>query len=303
MNIMNWLRHQFVITVVLLAGCLLWALWPVLIAMADRWSGDPRYAHGYLVPIFSLAWLRVRWTQMADVTMAPSAWGLLLLCLGVATQLGGGYYRLQSLEGLSVIPYLAGIALLVGGWSILRWAWPSIAFLGFMIPLPWRIETALGPPLQWMATKVSTYVLQTLGFTAYSEGFVIQVNDARIGVVEACSGLSMVLTFIALSTAMAMVVKRPLLDRILLVLSSIPVSLAANVFRITLTGILHEGVGGHAASTFYHDLAGWIMIPLALFLYWLEIWAFSHALVQTEHQGPLVAGFESQQQHLLKAQM
>jgi len=240
---------------------------------------------------------------MADMTMAPSAWGLLLLCLGVATQLGGGYYRIQSLEGLSVIPYVAGIALLIGGWNVLRWAWPSIAFLGFMIPLPWRIETALGPPLQRIATEVSTYVLQTLGFTAYAEGFVIQVNDARIGVVEACSGLSMVLTFIALSTAMAMVVKRPLLDRILLVLSSIPVSLAANVFRITLTGILHERVGGHAASTFYHDLAGWIMIPLALFLYWLEIWAFSHALVQTEHQGPLVVGLETQQQHLLRAQM
>lgn len=301
---MKLLRHKYAIMFVLLAGCLLWALWPVLIAMADRWSGDPRYAHGYLVPLFSLAWLRVRWTRMADMTMAPSAWGLLLLCLGVATQLGGGYYRIQTLEGLSVIPYVAGIVLLVGGWSVLRWAWPSIAFLGFMVPLPWRIETALGPPLQWVATEVSTYVLQTLGFTAFAEGFVIQVNDARIGVVEACSGLSMVLTFIALSTAMAMVVKRPLIDRILLVLSSIPVSLAANVFRITLTGILHEGIGGHAASTFYHDLAGWIMIPLALFLYWLEIWVFSHALVQTEeHQGPLVVGFETQQQHLLRAQM
>jgi exosortase len=240
---------------------------------------------------------------MAGMTMAPSAWGLLLLCLGVATQLGGGYYRLQSLEGLSVIPYIAGIALLVGGWNILRWAWPSIAFLGFMIPLPWRVETALGPPLQWMATEVSTYVLQTLGFTAYAEGFVIQVNDTRIGVVEACSGLSMVLTFIALSTAMAMVVRRPLFDKILLVLSSIPVSLAANVFRITLTGILHEGIGEHAASTFYHDLAGWIMIPLALFLYWLEIWVFSHTLVQTESQGPLVVGLEAQQHHLLRAQM
>ena len=71
---------------------------------------------------------------------------------------------------------------------------------------------------------------------AFSEGNVIQLNDARIGVVEACSGLSMLITFIALSTGMAIVVKRPLLDKIVLVMSAIPVALVANIARITLTG-------------------------------------------------------------------
>jgi exosortase len=119
---------------------------------------------------------------------------------------------------------------------------------------------------------------------AYEEGYVIQLNDARIGVVEACSGLSMVITFVALSTAAAIVVKRPLLDRLVLVASSIPVALLANIIRITATGILHDTVGGHAADTFYHDLAGWIMIPLALALYWLEIWIISRILIETKQQ-------------------
>ncbi len=29
-----------------LLGCLLWSLWPVLAVMQERWSADPRYAHG-----------------------------------------------------------------------------------------------------------------------------------------------------------------------------------------------------------------------------------------------------------------
>ena len=124
---------------------------------------------------------------------------------------------------------------------------------------------------------------------AFAEGNVIQLNEAQIGVVEACSGLSMLITFIALSTAAALVVKRPLLDRIVLVASSIPVALLANIARITLTGILHDTVGGHAASTFYHDLAGWLMIPLALVLYWLEIWVLSRLLIETKHEAPLPA--------------
>ena len=139
-----------------------------------------------------------------------------------------------------------------------------------------------GPPLQWLATLVSTFTLQTLGFMAFAEGNVIQLTDGNIGVVEACSGLSMVITFIALSVGMALVVERPLLDKIVLVLSAIPVALVANIARITLTGVLHETIGGQIADRFYHDVAGWVMIPFALVLYWCEIWVFSHILIEVE---------------------
>jgi exosortase len=209
--------------------------------------------------------------------------------LGAALQLAGGFFRVGTgtLEGLALIPYLLGLALLVGGWPTLRWAWLSIVFLVFMIPLPWRLEVALGPPLQYLATWSSAYLLQTVGFMAFVEGTVIQLNDARIGVVEACSGLSMLITFVALSTAAALLVQRPLLDRLVLVVSSIPVAILANIARITATGILHETVGGRVARAFYHDLAGWVMIPLALVLYWFEIWILSQVFVETSLQTPI----------------
>jgi exosortase len=271
----------------LLGAGLLWSLWPALASMADRWSTDPRYAHGYLVPMFSLALLRMRRARLAGVKPTGSTWGLALIGLGAAVQLAGGYFRHGTLEGLALLPYLGAIALLLGGWRAMEWGWPSIAFLAFMIPLPWRVENALGPPLQFIATSVSTYILQMLGFMAFAEGYVIQLNNARIGVVEACSGLSMLMTFAALSTAAALVVKRPLLDRIVLVASSIPVALLANIARIILTGVLYDSAGAHVASKFYHDLAGWLMIPLALILYWLEIWILSRLLIETTHQASL----------------
>jgi exosortase len=258
--------------------------------MADRWSNDPRYAHGYLVPLFSVALLWMRRGRLAGVEPSPSAWGLVLLALGAAVQLGGGYVHNSSVEGFAVLPYLGGIALLLGGRPIFDWAWPSIAFLAFMVPLPWRVENALGPPLQSIATAASTYALQTLGFMAFSEGNIIQLNDARIGVADACSGLSMLITFIALSTAAALVVRRPLLDKVVLVASSIPVALLANIIRIVATGILHDKVGSHAANVFYHDLAGWVMIPLALLMYWFEIWILSRILVEPEEKAPMSVG-------------
>lgn len=265
-----------------LAVGLLWAFWPILVAMAERWSNDPRYAHGYLVPMFSLAMLWMRRSEIPGEELRSSSRGLAFIVLGAVILLVGAYFRQGTIEGLALLAYLAGVAMVLGGWPALRWSWPSIMFLFFMIPLPWRIENALGPPLQWLATRASTFTLQTLGFMAFAEGNVIQLNDGKIGVVEACSGLSMVITFIALSVGMVLVVDRTPLDRIVLVLSAIPVALLANIARIILTGVLHETIGGQIADKFYHDLAGWVMIPFALVLYWCEIWIFSHILVEVE---------------------
>lgn len=278
-------------SLVLLLCCLLWSHWPAIASMQKRWWGDPRYAHGYLVPVFAVAVLWMRRARLRGVKPNPSAWGLLLLSLSGALQLLGGYYRIEWLEGMAILPGLGGICLLLGGRQFLLWACPSIAFLAFMVPLPWRLETALGPPLQSLATTASTYLLQTLGFFAFAEGNVIQLNQAKFGVVEACSGLSMLITFVALSTALALVVRRPLLDKTVLVASSVGVALLANIFRIVLTGVLHETIGGRVSSRFYHDLAGWVMMPLALALYWGEIKLLSLLLVEVRHDAPRALDF------------
>src|SRR5262249_45413093 len=174
-------------------------------------------------------------------------------------------------DQLSLVPCLAGLCWMVGGKTAWRWAWPAIAFLLFMIPLPFSLATALAAPLQRLATVCSTFVMVTLGLPAIAEGNVILLHDAQIGVVEACSGLRMLVVFFALSTALVLLVKRPVTDKIVLVLSAIPIALIANLVRITATGVLHEFASSDLANTFFHDVAGWFMMPLALGLLWLEL--------------------------------
>src|SRR5262245_16599210 len=147
---------------------------------------------------------------------------------GKPVHLSGVRYFLPWLEGAGLLPSLGGLALLSGGWRGLRWAWPSLAFLAVMVPLPHRVEEAVGAPLQGAATACSTFALQTLGLPAFAEGNVITVNAARIGVVEACNGLGMLFTFAAMATGLVLVVRRPWVDRALIVLSAGPIALAAN---------------------------------------------------------------------------
>jgi exosortase len=141
--------------------------------------------------------------------------------------------------------------------------------------------------LQRLATVVSTFLLQTLGLPAVAEGNRILMNEQDINIVEACSGLRMLVVFFALSAGMALLVNRRMLDRMILLGSAIPIALIANVIRITVTGFLLENVSGETAHWFFHDLAGWFMMPLALALLGLEIWILNKLFLEPSHDGPM----------------
>jgi exosortase len=243
---------------------LLWAYWTTLGEMAERWSHDAQYSHGYLVPGFALVLLWLRRDGLGDGPVQASWWGWPVLALGLGLRLVGGYYYFVWVDEVSLLPTLAGLVLLSGGRTAWRWAWPAVAFLAFMVPLPFRVSVAMAGPLQNFATIVSTFALQTLGFPALAEGNVIRLNEVEIGIVEACSGLRMLVIFFALSTAVALIMRRPPWERLVVLFSAIPIALVVNVLRITVTGILFETVGGEWAHAVFHDLAGWLMMPTAL---------------------------------------
>jgi exosortase len=264
------------------AVAVLWSYWPVFVEMAQKWAADPQYSHSYLVPLFSIYLLWYRRAELLQAAGGPSWWGLPLIGVGVILRLAAAYIYFDWLEAMSLLPMLAGAALLLGGRWALRWTWPAVAFLAFMVPLPFRLETALSQPLQRVATQVSTYVLQVLGRPAFAEGNVIVVGEARIGVVEACNGLGMMLLFFALSTAIAIVSRRSLVERIVIVASAIPVAIAANAARVTATSFVYDLLGSRWADVVFHDLAGWLMMPLALGLMSFELWILGRLFVNAK---------------------
>ena len=47
-------RQRSVAILAAIGLIVLWAYWPALTAMAEKWSTDPQYSHGFLVPAFAL---------------------------------------------------------------------------------------------------------------------------------------------------------------------------------------------------------------------------------------------------------
>jgi exosortase len=263
----------------LLAASVLATYWSAIVLLVEHWYGDPDYVHGFLVPVFSGILLWLRRGMLRGVEFKGNLWGLLLMAVAGVMRMVSSYYYYDLVDPASLVPCLAGLTLFVGGWNALRWAWPSIVFLVFMIPLPGFLANMLGQPLQRFATIASTFVIQTLGISAVAEGNVICLPDSTIGVAEACNGLRNMMLFLTVCVGVSFVIQRSTLEKVIIVISSAGIALVANLIRITATAILHETAGHQVANNLYHDLAGFFMMPLAVVLLWLELAYLRHVFV------------------------
>jgi exosortase len=283
---------------VFLVAALLWAYWPTFGALSRRWSEDPQYSHGYVVPVFAAV---VLWTRRhrfpAGRLGGTTAWGMAFLLAASAVRLTGAYFYLDGLDALSLVVAIVGVSLLIAGWPILRWGWPTVVFLLLMVPLPYHLGVFVTSPLLRTTVRISTYALQTLGLPAFAEGNVIRIDDLKIGVIEACSGLGMLMTFLALSAAVAFVIRRPLWDRVVILASAVPVGVFMNCLRITATALLERVFGEAVAQTFFHDVAGWFMMPLAFVALWLELRLLDALFIEPEQSGPIPLAVPPQSTH------
>jgi exosortase len=284
-------RSSAIVGMILIAAVIIVANLSTVTHLVGRWSREPDYSHGFLVPLISgfLLWQR-RGLMPSGAQPTRGRWlGVVLLAGSALLRLWAIYSDFILMEAVAFVVCLAGAVLLIGGFPALRWAWPSILFLFFMIPLPGAIAGRLSGPLQRLATVSSTYVLQTLGVPAIATGNVIWLSHGTIGVVEACNGLRMLMMFGAATTAAVLVLKIPNWQKICLLVSAPGIAVASNIFRIAVTGLAQEFAGQHLADTIFHDLAGWIMMPLAMLLLALEVVLLSKLFPKVHERAPVVA--------------
>jgi exosortase len=114
--------------------------------------------------------------------------------------------------------------------------------------------------------------LQLVGVTAFREGNVIDLGTVQLQVVEACSGIRYLLPLTSLALLCAYLFKDRMWKRVLLVLSSVPISILVNGFRIGVIGVLVEWYGQEASEGFSHLFEGWVLFMASLGLLILEMW-------------------------------
>jgi len=245
-----------------LVAATVWSYWPTLVELAETWEREPDYSHGYLVlPLFAF-FLYLR-RDLFPTVLRPSWIGLIVILASMGLRFIGGWYFLTPLDGWSIVLWTAGAALCLGGWPLLRWSLGPTLFLLFMVPLPFRMETLVSQPLQRIAAEFSAFLLRCLGQPAFASDTTLLVGNNVLEVEQSCSGLRIFVGIFALACGYLIAFRRELWEAVLLLISAVPVALAANAARIVVTALLYQHFTEDAAHKFSHDVAGWLMIPLA----------------------------------------
>jgi exosortase len=261
---------------VVLAAVLLYSYASDLADLVQIWWDQPEYGHGFFVPPFAVLLLYLRRDMFGKGRAGGYLWAIPFLAAWAAMRWTSAWFFFQLLDPFSLLPLMAGLTVFVGGTRALRWAWPTILFLGFMVPLPGAVSTAMSAPLQRIGTGITVYTIQTLSIPAAREGNLIHLPEGELNVVEACSGLRMLMLFFAVCVGAAFIIRRPRWEKVVIVGSAVPIAIFANVMRLTITAIAYQlahqwSMGTETIDEYAHDFAGWFMMPLAMLVLWGEM--------------------------------
>lgn len=125
----------------ILVAMFFWTYWSELLHVVHIWATTPDMGHGFIVPIFS-AYLLWRRQEMVDPWPTKGSWWCIPFFVGFAVFRWLVLYMRYDRDIDSLFPFFIGMALALGGWKALRWSWPSILMLIFMIPLPHFLQEA-----------------------------------------------------------------------------------------------------------------------------------------------------------------
>jgi exosortase len=192
-----------------------------------------------------------------------------------------------------MIGALGAVVLFLGGWPLLKITWLPVTYLLFAIPVPvGYLRLATTPMRQWAATAATAMLNLVPKLEATVTGVLIEIVyrgkhiEPKLDIAEACSGMRLLMAFLALGVAMAYLHYRPIWQRLVLLASTIPIAILCNIVRVTSTGFIHVLIGPEYSQGIYHDLLGMAMLPLAFGLYGLLAWFMSNLMVDIEEAKP-----------------
>jgi exosortase len=275
---------------VLCLGLFIGLFWANLGHFYHAWTVDENYSHGFLVPLISLYFA----DQVARRASVPVDGGIrvgiLLLVVALAGRLATIPVPIFFLADLAFLIGLAGLFALLFGAAALKRYWFAFFFLLFMVPLPVALYSKIASPLQLLASRVASTVMNASGVPVLCEGNKLTLpGGIQMFVAEACSGMRQMTGFLALTTAVAYLSTRPIWYRVVIILSALPIAMTANIARVLLTGYIMHYLNPQFALGTYHTLEGLLMMGFGLLLLSSECWVLNEVsrLVSNRPAAPL----------------
>ncbi len=242
-----------------------------LTSMMNAWESE-EYSHGYLIPVISFWFVWSNRNTIGQMIGQGSWFGLFIVLIGLLFGFMGELASLYIVTQYAFLLVLYGLCLSLVGWKGMRIMWFPLAYLFFMIPLPNFIYNNLSSQLQLISSQLGVAVIRLMDISVFLQGNVIDLGVYKLQVVEACSGLRYLFPLTSFGFLCAYFFRAKLWMRAVVFLTTLPITVVMNSFRIGVIGILVEYWGIEQAEGFLHDFEGWIIFIGCLAVLFAEMW-------------------------------
>jgi exosortase len=261
------------ITVFALLAVVVVGYWATIADLFKELLNSDDYSAGLLVPVIVVFLIWRNRKDLSECSFKPFWPAVVLLLLAQAARFFGLLFMYESAERYSLVLTVIALVLFVAGLQIFRKLSWILFFLFMLVPFPGKIHNMISGPLQKMSTTGAVFLLEAFGVSVSQQGNVVTLNEnVSMAVVEACGGLRMLTAFIIVAAFMAFMVNRSRLQKATVLLSSIPIAVMCNIFRLCVTALLFLIANSELAEKFFHDFAGLVMMPTAVLLIFGELW-------------------------------
>jgi len=258
------LTPRAVLLMLPVVGFLVAAYWRQIVQWEGLWRDNAAWSHGYLIPVIAVIIAHFRLKERNPRRIETCIWGLPVIAGAALLRIWSETLHFGYPGWATFVVVTAGVILLLLGWEMLRALWVPVAYLALMIPWNFKYYEGVALPLQNLGAAATGKILELIGYTHLPEvppkmdavqalasmtaagkalflkGNAVHLLSGPLTVAEACAGLHLLFTFVALGVLMAFIYKRATWERVLIMASSIPIAVFCNVIRLTLMAIASD---------------------------------------------------------------
>lgn len=267
-----------------------------LFNLKDAWQ-TPEYSHGLLIPFIALL---IGGHRLAEKKpqVRPCWVGNIVLLVGLSFIVISHLSAFEPPAHYGFVLALVGLSLAFYGKGVTGRLMPAFIYLLFAIPLPRLIYVTLSADMQLVSSNLGVAVLQLLGISVFQEGNIIDLGNYKLQVAEACNGLRYLFPLMSFGFLIALLYEDRMWKRVVLFLSTIPITIGMNSLRIAVIGITVNQWGTKMAEGVIHDFEGWVVFSLCVALLLAEMALFKRLSRQSAFRfdylwiprGPFVSG-------------
>jgi exosortase len=229
---------------------------PVVAGMAAEWNEFPSLSHGFAIPLIAAYLLWRRRHLLAQAPVEGTTFGLPLMILALGMLVLGSLAGEPFVARLSLPLALFGTVLFLMGPQVAREAWLGIAYLVFMIPLPYVALKALTYQSRLFDAGLTATALAWLSVPVLRDGVMLHLPNITLEVADDCSSVPAIAALLALGAAYSQMQARPTWIRVALTLSAVPLALFSNIIRLILTSLGAYYFGPIVLNNTIHKFSG-----------------------------------------------